>query len=120
MACWRPSNDSSSSIMPRSGEPGKRESTEMIEILAEIPGMTARLDVPEIANHSPHVVLEWSQWHSALTGADVVRRLREGDPPIAVLGEGERGLRVAVWTLRDDEHRIVAKQIQQLFHGKRP
>ena len=35
--------------------------------------MTARRDVPEIANHSPHVVLEWSRWHSALTAEDVVR-----------------------------------------------
>ena len=85
---------------------------EMIEILAAVPGMTARRDVPEIANHSPHVILEWSPWHSELTADEVVRRLREGDPSIAVLAEGERGLRVAVWTLRDDEHRIVAKQIQ--------
>ena len=75
-------------------------------------------DVPEIANHSPHVVLEWSPWHSALTADDVVRRLRDGDPSIAVLGEGERRLRIAVWTLRDDEHQIVAKQIQQLFKGQ--
>ena len=63
-------------------------------------------------------MVEWSPWHSALTAEEVVRGLSEGDPPIAVLGEGERGLRVAVWTLRDDEHRIVAKRIQQLFKGK--
>jgi len=52
-------------------------------------------------------------------GQEVVRRLRDGDPSIAVLGEGERGLRVAVWTLRDDEHRIVAKHIQQFFKSQR-
>ena len=54
-----------------------------------------------------------------VTAEEVVRRLREGDPPIAVLGEGERWLRVTVWTLRDDEHRIIANAIQQLFRGKR-
>ena len=53
--------------------------------------MTARRDVPEIANHSPHVILEWSPWHSELTAEEVVRRLREGDPPIAVLAR--RGAR---------------------------
>jgi uncharacterized pyridoxal phosphate-dependent enzyme len=88
---------------------------EMIEILAKVPGMTARVDVPEIANHSPHLVVEWSQWHSELKAADAVRRLRDGDPSIAVLDEGERGLRVAVWTLRDDEHKLVARRIQKLF-----
>jgi seryl-tRNA(Sec) selenium transferase len=92
---------------------------EMIEILAGVPGMTARRDLPEIANHSPHVILEWSPWHSKLTAEEVVRRLREGDPSIAVLHEGERGLRVAVWTLRDEEHRVVAKHIRQLFQSQR-
>ena len=91
---------------------------EMIEVLAKVPGMTARVDVPEIANHSPHVVIEWSQWHSALKADEVVRRLREGEPSIAVLGEGERGLRVAVWTLQEDEHKVVAKRIQELFAGR--
>jgi D-glucosaminate-6-phosphate ammonia-lyase len=97
----------------------ERHAAEMIAILAEIPGMTARRDVPEIANHSPHVVLEWSPSHSALTADDVVRGLRDGDPPIAVLREGERKLVVAVWTLRDDEPSIVAHQIQKLFDGQR-
>jgi hypothetical protein len=91
----------------------------MIDILATIPGMTARADVPEIANHSPHLVVEWSQWHSELKAADVVRRLRDGDPPIVVLSEGERELRVAVWTLRGDEHKLVARRIQQLFPDRR-
>ncbi len=92
---------------------------EMIEIVAAVPGMTARRDLPEIANHSPHVILEWSPWHSELTADEVVRRLREGEPSIAVLAEGERGLRVAVWTLRDDEHRTIANQIEQLFKSQR-
>jgi hypothetical protein len=76
--------------------------------------------VPEIANHSPHVVIEWSQEYCALTAEQVVCRLRAGDPPIAVLCEGERSLRVSVWTLRDDEHRIVAAQLEPLLRGKRP
>jgi L-seryl-tRNA(Ser) seleniumtransferase len=88
---------------------------EMIAVLREVPGMSVRRDVPEIANHSPHLVVEWSEWHSALTAEAVMRRLRDGDPPIAVLTEGERALRVAVWTLQDDEHRIVAQRIGQLF-----
>ena len=72
--------------------------------------------MPEIANHAPHVVLEWSPWHAALTAAEVAIELFAGDPPIAVLAEGERGLRIAVWTLCDDEHRIVAKRIRDIFN----
>jgi hypothetical protein len=29
-------------------------------------------------------------------------------------------LRVAVWTLRDNEHRIVGTQLEQLLKGQRP
>ena len=115
MACWRPSNGIVELDHAAERRVWETRAAEMIAILAKVPGMTARVDVPEIANHSPHVVVEWSQWHSELTAEEVVRRLITGDPPIAVLGEGERGLRVAVWTLHEDEHKVVAQRIQQIF-----
>ncbi len=89
--------------------------SEMLAQLADIPGMNARREVAEIANHVPQVVLEWSQWHSKRTAEEVVQMLWEGDPRIAVLAEGQRRLRIMVWTLRDDEHRIVARRIQEIF-----
>jgi D-glucosaminate-6-phosphate ammonia-lyase len=90
---------------------------EMIAQLATIPGMSARREVAEIANHVPQVVVNWSRWHSPLTAAEVVKKLWDGDPRIAVLAEGERGLRIMVWTLQGDEHRLVAKAIRQIFQG---
>ena len=92
---------------------------EMIELLAGIPGVNLRRDVPEIANHSPHLLIEWSRWHIPLPATEVVRQLHDGDPSIAVLGEGEYGLRIAVWTLQDDEHRIVARRIREVLAGKK-
>ncbi len=94
--------------------------SEMTELLAGIPGVNLRHDVPDIANHSPHVLIEWSRWHVPLSAAEVVHQLREGDPAIAVLAESEYALRIAVWTLRDDEHRIVAKRIKDILAGKQP
>ncbi len=44
-----------------------------------------------------------------------MRRLREGDPPIAVLAEGDRTLRIAVWTLQGDEHRLVIEWLVAQF-----
>jgi D-glucosaminate-6-phosphate ammonia-lyase len=92
---------------------------EMTELLAKIPGVSLRRDIPEIANHSPHLLIEWSRWHVALSAEEVVRQLREGDPSIAALAEAEHALRIAVWTLRDDEHRIVAKKIREILTGKK-
>jgi L-seryl-tRNA(Ser) seleniumtransferase len=91
----------------------------MIDMLQGIPGVNLRRDVPEIANHSPHLLIEWSPSHISLAADDVVRHLRDDDAPIAALAEGEHGLRVAVWTLRDDEHRIVATRIREILTGKR-
>jgi uncharacterized pyridoxal phosphate-dependent enzyme len=87
----------------------------MIDVLQGIPGINLRRDVPEIANHSPHLLIEWSRWHVPLSAAEVVRHLRDGDPPIAALVEHEQGMRVAIWTLRADEHRIVATRIREIL-----
>jgi L-seryl-tRNA(Ser) seleniumtransferase len=90
-------------------------SSEVIAKLAQIPGMSARQEVAEIANHVPQVVAEWSQFHCPITADEVVRKLWDGDPRIAILAEGQYGLRIMVWTLRDDEHRVVADRIRQVF-----
>jgi L-seryl-tRNA(Ser) seleniumtransferase len=83
--------------------------------LATIPGMNARREVAEIANHCPQLVIEWSQWHSPRTAEEVLKLLWDGEPRIAALAEGQRGLRIMVWTLQDDEHRIIAKRLQEIF-----
>jgi L-seryl-tRNA(Ser) seleniumtransferase len=89
--------------------------SEIIAVLSKIPGCSARRDVPEIANHAPHVVLEWSARHTALSAGEVASKLLMGDPPVAVLAEGERVLRIAVWTLCGDEHQIVSRRIADIL-----
>jgi hypothetical protein len=87
-------------------------SSEIIARLAQVPGMSARQEVGEIAIHVPQVVVEWSRWHSPLTADEVVGKLWDGDPRIAILAEGQHGLRIMVWTLRDNEHHVVADRIR--------
>jgi len=83
----------------------------IIDFLAKLP-LKAKLDVPEIANHVPHVQIDWEGKQPA---AEVVRLLLEGDPPIAVSQRAERGLTVSVWMMRPGEHRIVAKRLAEVF-----
>jgi hypothetical protein len=89
-------------------------SSEIIARLAEVLGMSERQGVGEIANHVPQVVVDLSRWHSPLTADEVVRKLWDGDPRIAILAEGQHGLRIMVWT-RDSEHRVVADRIRLIF-----
>jgi len=97
----------------------EKRAEELVERLGAIAGMNVRIDVPQIANHVPHVILEWSQWHHEWTAAEVSDQLLRGDPPIAILTEGERSLRIAVWTLVDNQHRIVSDRIAEILSARR-
>ena len=89
----------------------ERRAAYIIDFLAKSP-LKARIDVPEIANHVPHVQIDWE---GKLPATEVARQLLEGDPPIAVSQRGERGLMVSVWMMRPGEHRIVAKRLAEVF-----
>ncbi len=88
----------------------------IIQALAKS-GVTGKQDVPEIANHVPHAVLEWDEAEKKLTAQQVVKHLHEGDPPIAVSRRREGGLRISVWLMRGDEHKIVARRLKEIFNS---
>jgi uncharacterized pyridoxal phosphate-dependent enzyme len=78
-------------------------------------GVKGKLDVPEIANHVPHALLEWDQAEKKLTSQQVVKQLMEGEPAIAVSGQRGGGLRISVWLMRGDEHKVVARRLREIF-----
>jgi D-glucosaminate-6-phosphate ammonia-lyase len=88
----------------------------IIQTLAKS-GVNGKLEVPEIANHVPHAVLEWDEGGKKLTAQQVVKQLMEGDPPIAVSHQRGGGLRISVWLMRGDEHKIVARRLLEIFNS---
>ena len=78
-------------------------------------GVKGKLDVPEIANHVPHALLEWDEAKKKLTSQQVVKQLMEGEPAIAVSGQRGGGLRISVWLMRGDEHKVVAWRLREIF-----
>ncbi|ODU01221.1 MAG: hypothetical protein ABS79_02075 [Planctomycetes bacterium SCN 63-9] len=84
---------------------------ELVERLSKHPAIRATIDVPAIANHAPQVMVTWDETRCRSDAETISRRLREGDPPIALLVEGPQSLRIAAWTLRDDEVATVARRI---------
>jgi L-seryl-tRNA(Ser) seleniumtransferase len=83
--------------------------------LEAIPGLSVRVDLPAIANHAPHVVVQWRGADYSTTATELRLRLLDDDPPIALLEEGERKCRIAVWTLQCDEHLLIAERLRGLF-----
>jgi L-seryl-tRNA(Ser) seleniumtransferase len=90
---------------------------DMIGAIAKIRGLTAERHMPPIANHVPHVRLTWNEDDIKLQAGEVVRRLIEGNPPIAISMLGERLLQISVWMMRPGEHLVVSKRLHEIFTG---
>jgi D-glucosaminate-6-phosphate ammonia-lyase len=81
---------------------------------AAVPGVTAEVFVPEVANHVPHVRVSWDAAAKGLTPADVVKALREGEPSIGTRSEGP-ALVIGVWMMQPGEEKIVARRLRQVL-----
>jgi hypothetical protein len=85
--------------------------------VAAVPGVTAEIHVPEVANHVPTVRISWNAEEKQLTTANVVNALRDGEPSIGALG-GRRGLEIGVWMMKPGEETIVARRLRQVLESK--
>ena len=84
--------------------------------LARVPGVKTQVFVPEIANHSPHLNVQWDQAKLPLTPKEVVENLRSHDPRIELRPGSEQsknGLDISVWMLRLGEEKIVARRFRE-------
>jgi len=88
---------------------------ERVRSVLEGAGLACETVVPEIANHVPHVFVNWSEGERGLTSREVVERLREGDPPIAISRTDEGQLRISMWMLGDGLDVLVAERVRGLF-----
>ena len=86
---------------------------------AAVPGVTAEVFVPEVANHVPHVRVTWDAAAKALTPAAVVSALRDGEPSIAIRSEGP-ALVIGVWMMQPGEEKIVARRLRQVLEPSAP
>jgi L-seryl-tRNA(Ser) seleniumtransferase len=87
---------------------------ETIRSAVTVPGVTAEIFVPEIANHVPHVRISWDTASRKIAAADVVKLLRDGEPSIGARSEGE-AIVVGVWMMRPGEEKIVARRLRQVL-----
>ena len=88
----------------------------ILKSLAGLPGLTAEITVPEVANHVPHVAIKIDEAAAGITGQDVSRKLREGTPSIGVRPGQE--LLVGVWMMEPGEEKIVARRLREVFEKK--
>jgi len=84
--------------------------------LSKIPSVVTERYVPEIANHVPHLRIRWDEQVVKLSPAEAVRKLREGEPSIEVLG-GKDSITCNMFMLQPREVAIVARRTQEILRA---
>jgi len=82
--------------------------------ITRVPGVTTSFNVPDVANHVPHMRISWDPRKISLSARDAAGALRKGKPSI-VLGSSEGGLGMNSFMLKPGEEKIIAEQLVQLF-----
>jgi L-seryl-tRNA(Ser) seleniumtransferase len=88
---------------------------EIREGLKGIDGLTTEPYMPPIANHVPHVLVNWTESAFPWKTGEVAQKLRDGNPSIAVSPFGERKLKISVWMMQPGEHKIVLNRLREIF-----
>lgn len=84
--------------------------------ITKVPGVTTTYNVPDIANHVPHMTISWDPSKVRLDPKDAHKQLREGNPSI-VLG-GEKGhLGMNSFMLKPGEEKIIAEHLTKLLRA---
>jgi L-seryl-tRNA(Ser) seleniumtransferase len=81
-----------------------------------VPGVEAEVFVPEVANHVPHIRLNWDAAKLGVTAEEAIAALRDGTPSIRV--RPGREVVVGVWMMKPGEADIVAKRLREVLTKK--
>ncbi|MBI1357569.1 MAG: aminotransferase class V-fold PLP-dependent enzyme [Acidobacteria bacterium] len=83
--------------------------------LKAVDGVTTEIEIPEIANHVPHVLVKWDAAAKGVTAKEGYDKLLAMDPAVAVSPNGDGGFTISMWTLKPGEEEIVGDSLVKLF-----
>jgi len=82
----------------------------------DVPTVQTETFVPPIANHVPHLRIKWDPSRVGVTPLDVMKKLREGEPPIEANPATNRDeLVIGVWMLQPGEAEVVARRVRSVL-----
>jgi uncharacterized pyridoxal phosphate-dependent enzyme len=88
----------------------------IVGAVKDLPTIQTETYVPPIANHVPHLKIQWDQSRIALSPRAVMKQLREGQPSIeACPATTDSELVFTVWMLQPGEAEIVAKRLRSVL-----
>lgn len=97
------------------------------ERVLNVPGVEAKIFIPPVANHVPHLLVTYDLNRIKVLASEVMQKMREGTPRIelnpstgggpasAGLMGGNNVIVVGVWMLQPGEDQIVGKRLQEVL-----
>ena len=86
--------------------------------VTKIPGVSTAFNVPDIANHVPHMEINWDPRRINLSPQDASKQLRSGKPSI-VLERSAADLAMNSFMLQPSEEKVIAEHLVQVFQAHR-
>jgi len=94
----------------------EKRTAAMDRIVSSLPGVHTGRFVPDVANHVPHLYLQWDETALGITKAECCRQLREGEPSIEVLEDDyPYGLSVTPFMMKPGEEILVARRMREVL-----
>ena len=84
--------------------------------VSRVAGVSTAFSVPDVANHVPHMEINWDPRRIALTPQDASKQLRSGKPSI-VIERTANGLGMNSFMLQPGDEKIIAERLVQLFRA---
>jgi len=84
--------------------------------VSRVAGVSTAFSVPDVANHVPHMQINWDPRRVALTPQDAFKELKSGKPSI-VIERTANGLGMNSFMLQPGEEKIIAERLVQLFRA---
>lgn len=84
--------------------------------ITRVAGLSTAYFVPDVANHVPHMQINWDPRKIALTPEQAAAMLKQGKPCI-ILATTEIGLAMNSFMLQPGEDKIIADRLVNLFRG---
>ncbi len=78
-----------------------------------IRGFTTEITVPTLGNVTPTLHVTWDANLVKMTTKELQERLRNGNPSIEVVGNGDAHISITTWVMKTGEDKIVAKRLKE-------
>jgi len=88
-------------------------------VVSAVPGVHTGRFVPEVANHVPHLYLQWDEKAMGITQVECLKQLEAGDPSIVCLGgeDYRYGLAVTPFMMKPGEEKVVGQRIAEVLRA---